>query len=618
MCGIAGFFNAYADYNANRGWAKDTIENMNRQLVHRGPDDNGIYISKTFALGHNRLSIIDLSSGHQPMIRSINGKAFGIVYNGEIYNMDELKAELQVKGWEFKTTSDTEVILVSYLEYGYNFVKKLNGIFAFAIMDEQKNELILYRDRSGIKPLFYTVKNEAVVFASEIKAIFKYPEINPKLDINGLNEIFSIGPSKTYGCGVFKDIDEVLPGNYIICSHNGLKKIQYWKVESKPHEDNFETTVKKTRKLLIDAVTMQMKSDVPICTFLSGGIDSSLVSAICAQELAKKGEKLNTFSFDFVNNDKYFKANNFQPSQDRPFAEKMVQHIKSNHKFLECNNIDLADYLYKSVDARDLPAMADIDSSLLYFCGIVKQYNKVVLTGECADEIFGGYPWFHKKEFFEKDTFPWMPNLEPRKTLLSDEFLKELNMDEYVKRTYEKSLAETPSLEGENSEEKRRREIAFLNLKWFMQTLLDRMDRTSMFSGLEARVPFADHRIIEYIWNVPWEFKNYNGTVKGLLREASRGLVPDEVLFRRKSPYPKVYDPNFEKLLKEVVIDIIEDTSSPVLQFLDKKKVYTFISSPSDYGKPWFGQLMAGPQMLGYLIQINYWIKKFNIEIVGI
>jgi asparagine synthase (glutamine-hydrolyzing) len=618
MCGIAGFFNAYANYQNNYGWAKETIENMNSQLVHRGPDDNGIYISQNFALGHNRLSIIDLSTGHQPMIRNINGKAFGIVYNGEVYNMDELKDELKAKGWEFSTTSDTEVILVSYLEYGYDFVNRLNGIFAFGIMDEQKNELILYRDRCGIKPLFYSVKDESVVFASEIKALFKYPEIKPKLDINGLNEIFSIGPSKTYGCGVFKDINEVLPGNYIICSDKGLKEIEYWKVESKPHEDNFEKTVQTTRSLLKDAVTLQMKSDVPICTFLSGGVDSSLISAICAEKLSEKGEKLNTFSFDFVNNDKYFKANNFQPSQDRPYVEKMVKYINSNHNYLECDNIDLADYLYKSVDARDLPAMADIDSSLLYFCGIVKQYNKVVLTGECADEIFGGYPWFHKKEFFEKDTFPWMPDLEPRKIMLSDEFLNELKMEEYVKKTYEKSIAETPSLDGENEEEKRRREIAYLNLKWFMQTLLDRMDRTSMFSGLEARVPFADHRIIEYIWNVPWEFKNYNNTVKGLLREASRGFLPDEVLFRRKSPYPKVYDPNYEKLLKAKLIDMIEDNSSPVLQFLDKKKVYNFISSSSDYGKPWFGQLMAGPQMMGYLIQINYWMKKFDIEIVDV
>ncbi|MCI1960007.1 MAG: asparagine synthase C-terminal domain-containing protein, partial [Clostridia bacterium] len=277
---------------------------------------------------------------------------------------------------------------------------------------------------------------------------------------------------------------------------------------------------------------------------------------------------------------------------------------------------DLADYLYKSVDARDLPAMADIDSSLLYFCKIVKRYNKVVLTGECADEIFGGYPWFHKKEFFEKDTFPWMPDLEPRKVMLSDEFLNELKMDEYVKKTYKKSVAETPLLDGEKSDEKRRREISYLNLKWFMQTLLDRMDRTSMFSGLEARVPFADHRIIEYVWNVPWKFKYYNNTVKGLLREAARGLVPDEILFRRKSPYPKVYDPNYEKLLKSELTEVIEDNSSPVLQFLDKKKVYKFLSSPSDYGKPWFGQLMAGPQMMGYLIQVNYWMKKFDIEIV--
>lgn len=615
MCGIAGFFNGKADYLSNMKKTNEIIDNMNKELVHRGPDENGIYISKSFALGHNRLSIIDLISGHQPMIRKIGEREFGIVYNGEIYNMDILKKELEEKGWEFKTTSDTEVILISYIEYGYDFVEKLNGIFAFAIMDSYKNQLILYRDRSGIKPLFYTSLEDTIVFASEIKSLFKYPNIKPKLDINGLNEIFSIGPAKTYGCGVFKGIDEVLPGHFLICSDSGIKDVEYWSLKSYVHEDKFNKTVEKTRFLIEDAITMQMKSDVPICTFLSGGIDSSLVSGICAKKLQEKGEKLNTFSFDFVDNDKYFKANNFQPSQDRPYVDMMVDFIGSNHHYLECSNIEMADYLYKSVDARDLPSMADVDSSLLYFCSIVKKYNKVVLTGECADEIFGGYPWFHKKEFFEKDTFPWTPNLEPRKIMLSDEFLNDLNMDQYVKKTYEKSLSETPYLEGEGKNERRRREIAYLNLKWFMQTLLDRMDRTSMYSGLEARVPFADHRIIEYIWNVPWDMKNYNGVVKGLLREASRGFVPDEVLFRKKSPYPKTYDPKYEKLLESRLIDIIEDNNSPLLQFIDKNKVYQFISADSDYGKPWFGQLMAGPQMIGYMIQINYWLKKFNIEI---
>ena len=276
----------------------------------------------------------------------------------------------------------------------------------------------------------------------------------------------------------------------------------------------------------------------------------------------------------------------------------------------------MADCLYESVDARDLPAMADIDSSMLHFCRQVKQYNKVTLTGECADEIFGGYPWFHKEECFNATTFPWSMDIDARKSFLSDSFLNELNMDAYIRATYEASIAETPRLAEDSKTEARRREISYLNLRWFMQTLLDRMDRTSMYSGLEARVPFADHRIIEYVWNVPWSIKYKGNMVKHLLRESARGLLPDEILYRKKSPYPKSHDPAYEQLLQQRFIDIIENPSSPILTFIDKKKVYQFFNSPSDYAKPWYGQLMAGPQMIAYMIQINYWLEKYHIEIL--
>ncbi len=616
MCGIAGYYNSRGNFTGRPEYHKDILSQMIQTLNHRGPDENGTYLSDAFALAHVRLSIIDLSTGQQPMLRNVDGNVYGIVYNGEIYNMNELKDDLIGKGWKFYTTCDTEVLLVGYIQYGADFVKKLNGIFAYAIADEREGSLHLFRDHSGIKPLFYAVIKDTVVFSSEIKGIFTYPEIKPRLDLAGLNEIFSIGPAKTYGCGVFKGVDELLPGHYMKCDTNGMKIIKYWKLVSRLHTDTYEETVEKTGFLVCDAIRRQMMSDVPICTFLSGGIDSSIVTAVCANELKKLNRQLDTFSFDFVDNNKYFASNSFQPSQDRPYVDQMVAFLDTNHHYLECNNVDLADYLYKSVDARDLPAMADVDSSLLYFCSVVKQYNKVTLTGECADEIFGGYPWFHKEEFFKADAFPWSKDLEPRKSMLSDEFVSELHMEEYVHETYTRSVSETPRLEGENKEEARRREIMYLNLKWFMQTLLDRMDRTSMYSGLEARVPFADHRIIEYLWNVPWQMKTKDGMVKGLLRQSVNGLVPHEILFRKKSPFPKTYDPNYEKLLADRLIAIIEDASSPILQFIDKKKVYGFMMNPSDYGKPWFGQLMAGPQMIAYMIQVNYWLKKFHTQIV--
>ena len=616
MCGIAGFTNFSFDYRSTPDKWNNVLENMNKVQKHRGPDEDGTFLDSHCGLAHVRLSIIDLSTGRQPMTRIREGRSCTIAYNGEIYNMKEIRKELENIGVPFQTTSDTEVILAGYETYGVEIVRKLNGIFAFAIWDSRKQKLFLFRDRSGIKPLFYTVYDNTLIFASELKGLFQYPGVQPRLDREGLCEIFGLGPAKTYGKGVFKDVNEVLPGHFLEFERNGRKDICYWKLESKPHEENFRDTVEKTKELVTGAIREQMLSDVPICTFLSGGVDSSFVTAICSQELRKQGKTLDTYSFDFVDNDVNFRANAFQPTQDRPWVEKMVEFARTEHHFLECDHLELYDYLYDAVDARDLPCMADVESSMLYFCKEVARHNKVTLTGECADEIFGGYPWFHKKECFEADIFPWSMDFKPRTMLLKDEVLRELPLEEYARAAYEKTIQETPTLAGDSPEEKRRREIAYLNLKWFMQTLLDRMDRTSMYSGLEARVPLADHRIIEYVWNVPWEMKCHNGIVKGLLRAAGEEYLPQEVLYRKKSPYPKTYDPAYESLLRKEMRELLEDGNAPICTFVDRKKVEQFMESPTDYGRPFYGQLMAGPQLLAYFLQINYWLGKYGIELV--
>ena len=311
MCGIAGFFNPQQQFTKNEQKYKKILYNMKEALSHRGPDESGIYMNDCFGLAHARLSIIDLTTGHQPMVKKMYGEEYAIVYNGEIYNTKEIKEDLIQKGYIFETTSDTEMILYGYLEYGTDIVKKLNGIFAFAIADTKKKQLHLFRDRAGVKPLFYTNKNDTIVFASELKGLFQYTGIEPIIDKKGLNEVFSIGPAKTYGCGVYKDIDELLSGHFVTFDTYGKHIHCYWKLQSRPHTDSYEKTVEKTSFLVQDAIRRQMVSDVPICTFLSGGVDSSIVSAICALELKKQGKQLHTFSFDFVDNDKYFKAKIF-------------------------------------------------------------------------------------------------------------------------------------------------------------------------------------------------------------------------------------------------------------------------------------------------------------------
>ncbi|MGN0383224.1 MAG: asparagine synthase (glutamine-hydrolyzing) [Eubacterium sp.] len=614
MCSISGFFNPEADFLIQSEYYNKILCDMKNTLKHRGPDDSGIILKKRCGLSHTRLSIIDLKSGQQPMTRNMSDYSFSIIYNGEIYNMSFLKNRLLKRGYSFMTTSDTEILLLSFIEFGADFVKDVDGIFAFAIYDERHETLLLFRDAFGVKPLFYTFNNGTIIFSSEIKGILCFPGTRAVLDKNGLNEILGLGPARTPGSGILKNFYELKPGTYMRCNKFGTNISEYYHLESRPHYDSYEDTIEKTRFLVTDAIKRQMISDVPICTFLSGGVDSSVVSSVCAKELNKQNKQLSTFSFDFIENDKYFKANSFQPSMDRPYVDKMVDFINSSHTYLECNNTIQADYLYKSVIAHDLPCMADIDSSLLYFCEEVSKTHKVVLTGECADEVFGGYPWFHKDEFLNSNTFPWTPTLEPRKMLLKQELLDYIDMDDYVKNVYNTAISEINILPQENETETNRRRISYLNIRFFMQTLLNRMDRTSMHSGLEARVPFADKALVDYVFNIPWEMKAKNGVVKNILRQASSGIVPDEILYRKKSPYPKTYNPFYEKLLASRLIEILDDTSSPLHKIIDNNAIKKFLDSPKDYGKPWYGQLMAAPQMIAYLLQIDYFIKAYRVE----
>ncbi len=616
MCSIAGFYNSVKDFNIERERYSYILNDMNKTLVHRGPDAQNIMLSSCCGLAHTRLSIRDVARGEQPMKKVVGENSIYIVYNGEIYNTKELKTELLTLGYTFDTTSDTEVILNCFLHYGPDFVHKLNGIFAFAIYDEHIQTIYLYRDHFGVKPLYYSVTDDkTLVFASEIKGILCYPGIRLVIDAKGLCEVFGIGPSKTPGCGVFQNIDEVKPGHFLKFSAYGMTDFTYYRITSTPHTDSYEDTVEKVRYLVRDSIERQIVSDVPICTFLSGGIDSSIVSSVCAAKLKEQGKKLHTFSFDFKDNSIYFKSNAFQPEQDRPYVDMMISHIDSEHTYLTCNYSDLADYLYTSVESRDMPTMADVDSSLLYFCSLVAKEYKVVLTGECADEIFGGYPWFYREELLSADSFPWMKDLSPRLSVLSPDLRESLDIPGYVSSLYNSLLSEINLLPGESDTEKRRRQISYLNIRMFMQTLLDRMDRTSMASGLEARVPFADPRILDYVFNVPWEYKYSKGCEKKLLREAMKDCVPHGIMYRKKSPYPKSYDPHYEQELAKRLLCVLNDPESPLLPLIDKEYVNGFINAPKDYGRPWFGQLMAGPQMMAYLLQVDYWLRKYDISL---
>ncbi|MBQ8783042.1 MAG: asparagine synthase (glutamine-hydrolyzing) [Clostridia bacterium] len=608
MCGIAG----QVSFSENLLSLKADFLNMSQKLKNRGPDQHGEFFSNEAVLVHRRLSVIDIENGRQPMEYELENEKYIIAYNGELYNTDEIRAELSARGVQFFGHSDTEVVLKAFAHFGEYAVNKFNGIFAFAIWQKNKKELFFARDRMGVKPLFFSEQNGSFIFASEIKALLEHRDVDAVMDINSLSEIMLIGPGRTPGYGVFKGIAEIRPAHCGTFSQNGLKIRPYWQLISREHTDNFEQTAEKVRFLVTDSIKRQLVSDVPVCTFLSGGLDSSLITSVANSVFKSRGEKLKTFSVDYVDNAKYFKKSKFQPNSDPHFIGVMSEYLDCEHHWVVIDTPELVDALYSAVDARDLPGMADVDSSMLLLCKAIKEYGTVALSGECADEIFGGYPWYRDKEIRETDGFPWAQSTAYRYSFLKDEFASQINAEDYVYSRYKKTVDYTDKCFIKDEIDIRMAEMLHLNLDWFMQTLLDRKDRMSMYSSLEVRVPFCDYRIVEYLYSVPWEYKDYQNYEKGLLRYAMRGLLPDEVLWRKKSPYPKTHNPNYLKAVSDILTQIINESSSPILNFVKKEKLQELLKA--DNPQPWYGQLMTTPQTIAYFIQFNYWLQKFNVR----
>ena len=608
MCGIAGEVSFSGSVVKN----KDSFIKMQKVLAPRGPDQNGIYIKENVALIHSRLCVIDIENGIQPMSAKYGENDYTIVYNGELYNTEEIRNDLLNYGHKFLGHSDTEVVLKSYIQWKEECVEKFNGIFAFSIWDSKEQRLFFARDRIGVKPLFYSVVGNSFIFGSEIKALLTHKYIKPEIDENSIAEIMFIGPGRTPGYGVFKGINEIKPACCGFYSKSGIKIKKYWTLKDREHTDNFEQTVEKIHFLVKDAITRQLISDVPVGTFLSGGLDSSIISSIANSYFKDKSQRLKTFSVTYEDNEKYFKSSKFQPNSDTEYIKKMVEYLDCEHHLITLNNKDLAYALYMAVDARDLPGMSDVDSSLLLFCKEIKKHCTVALSGECADEIFGGYPWYRDKEIRAINGFPWAQSTQYRKSFLRNE-IKIPNAENYVYSRYKDTLINTSKIDGITPLESRMKEMMKLNLDWFMQTLLDRKDRMSMYNALEVRVPFCDYRIAEYLYSIPWEYKDYNSYEKGLLRKAVEGILPEEVLWRKKSPYPKTHNPEYLEIVSKMLKEIIENPSSPVLSFIKKTELEKLLNT--ERHEPWYGQLMTTPQTIAYFIQINYWLDKYKIII---
>lgn len=609
MCGIGGF----VDYQRGAARYAPAAQRMKRVLTPRGPDAAGEYGDTDAILVHRRLIVIDPAGGRQPM-SSPDGNTV-LVYNGELYNTEEIRRDLLARGHHFAGHSDTEVLLHAFLEWDTDAFRRLNGIFAFAVWQKERRRLILCRDRLGVKPLFFARTPGGLAFGSTIGTVLCHPEVEPDVDEDGLRTLLLLGPARPPAAGVFRQIDALLPGHYAVLTPERLTDHTYWRLEARAHEDDTETTIARTHELICDAARRQLVSDVPLACFLSGGLDSSILSMLAAGDYAARGQTLNTWSVDYRDNDKYFTKSAFQPNSDDVYIKLMADTLHTAHHNVVIEPEALCAALLPATDARDLPGMADVDSSLLLFCAAVKKGGATVcLSGECADELFGGYPWYHREDILFSEGFPWSRSVDLRLSLLAPDVVRD--GEEFVRAHYLDACRRADKLPTDSPKDARMREMFVLNLDWFMATLLDRKDRMSMYSGLEVRVPFCDHRIVEYAYNMPWHIKALDGREKGVVRRAFARELPEDIVWRKKSPYPKTFHPAYTRLCADYVRRIFADSTSLAAQLFDHRAVERLMEQPDSLPEPWFGQLMRAPQILAYIIQLDRWFKQYHVRLV--
>ncbi|MEO3868739.1 asparagine synthase (glutamine-hydrolyzing) [Nonomuraea sp. B12E4] len=616
MCGICG----WVDFDRDLREERATAQAMTDTMACRGPDDEGLWAAPHAAIGHRRLAIIDLAGGRQPMIADDDGGGPAVLtYSGEVYNFQELRAELTGRGHRFRTHSDTEVVLRAYVEWGADLAEHLNGMYAFAIWDAGREELLLVRDRMGIKPLYYYPTPHGVLFGSEPKAILANPLARRVVDADGLRELLAF--VKTPEHGIFKGMYEVRPGQLVQVGRDGIRKRRYWQLRSHEHEDDADTTVKTVRGLLDDIVARQLISDVPLCSLLSGGLDSSMITALAAKDLREQHlGTVRSFSVDFVGYTEHFKPDFTRSTPDTPYVHDLATHVGADHSDIVLDSKELMDPAVRAavLHARDLPiGIGDMDSSLYLLFKAIREHSTVALSGESADEVFGGYRWFHDPEAVSADTFPWLvgenfADHTGAELLFTDDAQRMLDMSGYRGQSYRQALAEVPTLAGETGHQRRMRAISYFHLTRFVQILLDRKDRMSMAVGLEVRVPFCDHRLVEYVFNAPWALKTFDGREKSLLRGAAADLLPDSVLHRLKSPYPSTQDPLYEQALQAEARKLLDSGEAPCAGLIDPARARAVVDQPVGATSA-----LASRAALERMLQLDAWFRDYGVQLAA-
>lgn len=615
MCGIAGWIS----FDPDRPVTVEAARAMTATMACRGPDAEGVWTTPVVALGHRRLSVVDPAGGGQPMFVEHEGETvIGLTFSGEVFNYRELRQDLLGRGHAFRTVSDTEVVLRAYLEWGEDFTERLNGMYAFALWDARTEELLLVRDRVGVKPLYYQPLPGGLLFGSEPKAILAHPGVRPAIDAEGFAEL--LGFTKTPGHALYKGMYELRPGHTLRFGRGGSSLRRYWSVRSFEHTDDLRTTTKRVRELLEDIVDRQLVADVPVGTLLSGGLDSSIITALAARHRAAHGAApIKSFALDYARHTDTFHADDWRGTPDAPFADLLARHVGSDHLVVTLPPDALLDTAAREavMRARDLPFdLGDGDTSLYLLFQEVRRHCTVALSGESADEVFGGYRWYAHPETVAADTFPWLappfgtgiagPGSGPGESLINRDLLTKIDFRGYRRQRYQDALAEVPHLPGESAADRRMREIGYLHLTRFLPWMLDRKDRASMAVGLEVRVPFCDHRLVEYVFNTPWAMKSFDGREKSLLRAATRDLLPDEIADRVKAPYPITRDPLYLDGLRSALKRVTDGPSSLVRDLLDEEAL---AAATADDPAPGY---RTGTELV---LALDFWLRRHDVDL---
>ncbi|MBR9699261.1 asparagine synthase (glutamine-hydrolyzing) [Candidatus Woesearchaeota archaeon] len=621
LCGIVGIYNGPV--------SKAVLKKMTDCLAHRGPDDSGIYTDKKIGLGHRRLSILDLSKkGHQPMLD--REKSVIISYNGEIYNFQKIKEDLQGKGYSFSSDTDTEVILYAYKEWGIDCIKRFNGMFAFALYDKKKDVLYLVRDRLGIKPLRYTVQGKAIIFASEIKSILHHPSYKKLPDWKALSSYLSY--RYVLGEGTFfKGINDILPGHYLEISKGKIKKVEYWDIPLPEKKDRGKSFYKKkVRELMAESVRLRMISDVPVGAYLSGGLDSSIIVSLMSKAT---NEHVKTYSIGF-------KQKEFN---ELKYANLVAKQCRTRHKDIMIDSRKYLKTMERLIRFKDAPLAVPNEIPIYLMSKVLRKDITVVLSGEGADEIFSGYgrlfrsPFDYKRlafrteslgkkygtrSFTQLDHFLFQYNYFPveEKNAIYNGFMKGLTKnDAGLKRIFQKYFTKASRL---NYYDK----ISYVFEKLHLVGLLERVDNPTMATSVEARVPFVDHKLVEFMFSVPMKYKlkwksplaflkalskntdeiseNLDIT-KYILRESFKKDIPAAVIKRKKQGFPVPLDFWFKKDFIAYARRILLDPKAKIKKIIDQARLDGWIQKKKQSGDNAFGQ------KIWMLVNIELWLQNY-------